>query len=176
MAWPNNIAPQTPSAQYDIVAVASGAVPPGDIYVQLINNTYITIKGAVSRCRIDLPQYNQDVTRDEVTASMLGRGGMSIVKAQYTTLTASGVQVVNGDLVLGGDTTSGTPTVSVIPDEVLTMNQQDDRFTHTASHQIVVGQTVIRWYSAANATGNVVGEIDAALYADSGGAPPKGVF
>lgn len=174
MAWPNNIAPQTPSAQYDPVPVT------GTIYVQLLNNTYITIAGAKSRCRIDLPLYDQSVTRDEVTASKLGRGGMSIVKAAYTTLTSSGVQVVNGDLVLGSDTASGIPSVSVIPDEVLTMNQQDDNFAHVPPHQNILGQTMVRWYDGvlvANLpTGNMVGEIDAALMADSGTSPPKGVF
>lgn len=162
MAWPANIAPETPSSQYDIVNVSAGI-----IYVQEIGNTYATvIAGAKSRCRIDLPLYDQSTERDVIDASFLGRGGLSIIA--QTGVSAS--QVINGDILLPDE------AITVPPDGIQVMQQESDPFTHTPNHQMILGQTMIRWYDGENATGNIVGEVDAARYISSGGAPPKGVF
>lgn len=163
MAWPLNIAPQTPSAQYDIVNIQ----PLQAIYVQLINNTYATvIIGAKSRCRIDLPLYDQSTERDIIDASFIGRGGVSIISQTG----AVSVIPLSADVVLPDE------PITVPPDSILTTMQDSDNITHTPNHQLVLGTTIIRWYDGLNATGNLVGEVDAARYVSSGGSPPKGVF
>lgn len=159
MSYPTNIAPglATPTP-YDVVPINDAI-----LYVSVRAQPYITVQGAKSRARVDLPLYDQSVTRDYVDASTLGRGGVSIVEQ---TGVASSLPF-NGDLLL-----SDQP-VTIEPDEVLTMMQQDDRFTHIAPHQNVLGKTVIRWYDGEAASGNVVGECDDSRYIGCGTQIPQ---
>lgn len=180
MAWPANIAPQTPSTIYDPVnvsSVVSPAVPP-PIFVWMRGGAYFTVLGARSRCRIDMPLYDRSTTRDQVNASMLGRGGVSIIKVTSSGTVASPVTTsLNGDLeVLDG---SVTATITAQPDEILTMNQQDDNFAHIPPHQNVVGQSLIRWFDGPLVTnapsGNCVGECVGSTYITSGPGIPQNI-
>jgi len=161
MAWPSNIAPQTPSSQYDIVEVSADGLKPICVWMKGTGG-YFPVYGAKSRCRIDLPLYNQSTTRDEVWASQLGRGPVS---ALTNSGTASAVPF-NGDILAPSDTTP-------LPDEIATMMQESDSFAHIPPHQNIVGQTLVRWYDGAGATGNCVGECDAAKYFTSSGGIPQ---
>lgn len=161
MAYPDNIAPQTPSSTYDVVNVSADGSKP--IFVYLKGGAYFTVLGSKSRARIDLPLYDRSTTRDSWDASKMGRGPMSVV-----TQTGLGSNtVVNGDLLA----VAGTNLP--FADEIATMMQQDDNFAHVPPHQNVQGQTLIRWFDGAMGAGNVVGECDASRYIDSGGAIPQ---
>ncbi len=173
MAWPANIAPQTPSVQYDGVTLCLAPAVPPDIFVLIHGNTINTIKGARSRCRIDLPLYDQTTTRDEVWASQIGRAPMDIIVD--TSSGAGGLTVFtnNGDSftsVASGDTATNVLT----DDTITTLMKQSDPFTHIPPHQNIVGTTMMRWYDGPLVmnlpTGNMVGEVDAALYIESGSA------
>jgi hypothetical protein len=160
MSYPANLVPGAPSSTYELKPL-DGKVR----YVFLRGSAFLTVQGALSRCRIDVPYYDGSVTRDAVDASTLGRGGVSIITADYAgTLSSAGVQVINGDVLVGSDMGTGVPAVGVEPDEILTMMQQDDNFSHTAPHQNVLAMSYIQYYDAAAAGGNLILEVPVPLF------------
>lgn len=163
MSYPANLAPQTPSAKYDIEACGDG-LGTKPLYALMKSGLYLTITGAKSMCRIDLPEYDKSVTRDTFDASSVGTGPSVIEKIQDsgTPLSFQIAQITGpiGVLVEGPTTVTGTP----LYDAAGTLIQQDDNFTHTAAHQNVIGNTMIRWYDTAGAAGNKVAECAALVY------------
>ena len=144
MSYPANIAPQTPSSKYAVEACGDGTY---DLYIFQKGLPYITAKKPQSMCRIDMSLYDQSTTRDEVWAPELGRGPLSIVEADTG---AGGPTTVNGDLVV-------TTLTSIAPDEVATMMQQSDSFTHVAPHQNVLADTYVQFWSGPVVTGQPTG-------------------
>lgn len=162
-AYPSNIAPGlTPgltATPYDVVATDSSK----PIFVILKGGFYETVLGAASRARVDLPYYDGSTTRDELDAGFVGRGPVSIFNGSNTP------EVVTGDF----STQTSTTDVATFPDSILKTQQESDSFTHTPPHQNVLAKTYVRYYSAANGTGNVVGEFDVTVYRGEGGRIPQ---
>lgn len=159
MAYEPNIAPGTDPTPYDVVDISETA----PVFVIIKGGFYETVVGAKSRARVDLPYYDGSTTRDEVDAGFIGRGPVSV-------LTNTGIGTVSpfsGDVAVAGNTTT------VLSDEIATMMQQSDSFTHVPPHQNVLAKTFIRYYDGAGATGNVVGEFDVSRYVGEGGRIPQ---
>lgn len=137
MSYPTNIVPGISGANlpaYDALSIMQPVT-----YVRLRGNVYQAAIGAKSRAKVDVPFYDTSTTRDVIDAGFMGRGPMSVMHGN----TSSGaVTVVNGDIY---DTNSAAPAVPTA-DEVATMMQQSDPFTHIAPHQNVLAQTEIRYY------------------------------
>lgn len=164
MAYPANIAPNTPGTNYDVQSCGDGSV---DLYIFQKGLPYITAKKPKSRCRIDIPLYDLSTTRDEVWAPEMGRGGVSV-------LTNTGIGTVtpfSGDVAIAGNSTT------IMADEVLTMMQQSDSFTHVPPHQNVLALSYIRWYdgpvTANQPTGNLVAECSVDLYRGQSSSIPQ---
>jgi hypothetical protein len=169
--------PQTPSTLYGTTVVV------GNQYIELVGNKYLVVKGALSMAYIDMPFYDNTTYRDQVDVSVLGRPPMDVMILQNTagpTFLGSPYSN-NGDSIWSsqsGDPISGSNVV----DEVATMIQQDDRFTHTAPHQTLGNRTQIRWFdNAIPGSGNclawqwldqVVGTSNNAIPQSNGSAPP----
>lgn len=144
--------PQTPSTIYGTVKITADQT----IFVELRGNKFLTVEGALSRSYIDVPYYDGGNYRDTVDAALMGRGGVSIMKVTSSgTVPTPITTVINGDLeVLDG---SVTATVTVQPDEILTMIQEDDNFTHTAPHPELHARTKVQWWdNAVPASGNEI--------------------
>lgn len=169
MSYPANLLPTFPSDKYDIEPVGDGE---SDLYILQRGLPYLTAKKPKSRCRIDLPYDDGSTTRDRVDASFMGRGGLSIVKVTSAGTVPSPIAtVVNGDLeVLDG---SVTATITVQPDEILTMMQQDDNFAHVPPHQNVKAITMVRFYDDVGAAGNCVAECPHDVYRGYSGSIPQ---
>lgn len=156
MAYPPNRPPATPGVLYD--AVDTGNDP---LFVELKGQIYAVVIGAQSRARIDMPYYSGATDRDDVDASLIGRAPMSVI--QYKNVGGSSTPLVtgNGDLFVV-DANAATTSFTPAPDEVATMMQQDDNFTHTPPHQKILAQSLIRYYDgpvvSTLPTGKVVGE------------------
>jgi hypothetical protein len=158
MAYPANLAPGTPSAKYNITALKSGPR-----FVQVKNLSYFDVSSALGSCLIDMPNYDESVTRDNVNAGLLGRGPVSVI-----TSNTINPDPFSGDLLLP---TGSTPLP--FSDEIATMMQQDDNFTHVAPHQNVLGRTLMLWYDDVLCVGNLVGRCWADQYIDEGASPQQ---
>ncbi len=179
MAWPANLAPTMPSVYYDARAVDLTL-----FYVLVLSKPYLTIQGAKSMARIDLPFYDNSLERDEIFAPQIGRSPMNIIVDSSTGAGALTVFTNNGDSFssLGSPDTA---TNVLTDDTITTLMKQSDAFTHTAPHQNILAQTMVRFFDGpvvmSLPTGNIVGECDANYYLGfgtqipqyPGSAPPK---
>lgn len=154
MAWPPNITAGSDGTKYAIEAAGDGTF---DLYILQDGLPYLTARKPMSMCRIDYALYDGELTRDEVWAAQIGRGPMSIVVVPSL---VTNTQTINGDLAVGNG--GGDPTVQ--PDEIATMQQQSDPFTHTPSHQVVNAMTYVQFWSDVNAGGVMVAECPLDIY------------
>lgn len=135
--------PQTPSVLYGTVKIASGVTQ----FVELKGNKYLVVTGALSRSYIDIPYYDGGNYRDNVDAASTGRSPVSIVKLSGSLLTPPTLPF-NGDLLV--QSADETPVIeTVAPDEIATMMQQDDNFTHTPPHPELHARTKVQWWNNA---------------------------
>lgn len=143
MAWPTNIAAQTPSKFYNCVNITQKityVILRGQKYQGAIPVPTPPALVAMSRADVDLPYYDGSVTRDVIDAGTTGRGAMSVMTG--TGSPGSDISTPNGDVIFVGGPTALTPA----PDQIATMQQQSDVFTHTASHQIILARTERQYY------------------------------
>ena len=136
--------PQVPSAQYDIQPCDPAKV----YYVSLKGGQFLTFTGAASSCRIDYPGYDGTVYRDIIDANTLGRAPQDITKVQdplTETEAPSVLEAGTGDILL--NVTEST-IVGPVPDQIATMMEQNDPFTHTAPRMEVSARTLMLWYDA----------------------------
>lgn len=142
MAYPPNLVAGAPSDPYDAVSVGNDP-----LFVLLKGQTYEVVLGAHSRARVDIPFYNTSTIRDTVDSSLLGRAPVDIMIVKNPSGSYSGSYLTNnGDAIFiqaTADTVTGVP----LPDQIATMIQQDDNFAHVPPHQLVLAQTVIRYYT-----------------------------
>lgn len=162
-----NLSPQTPSAKYNIQTVPSGL-----IFIEIKGNAFLTARGALSRWRIDIPQYDSGNYRDAVDSTFVGRAPIVIQK--FTDTPDLSFQIVpitgTGDVIAE----LGTNALSApIPDQIATMMQQDDNFSHTPPHNELKTRTLICWSTMADGSGNVVAEVYADRYIGSSLAIPQ---
>lgn len=136
--------PQTPSSKYAINDVAN--VP---IFVELLGNKFLTVVGAASVSQIDLPFYDGGSYRDVVDSSLLGRAAMSVVQSASSLNPV--VNSINGDLFIG-DTGTLTPRA----DQIATMMEQDDNFSHTPPHPELKARSLVQWWDTTGAAGKEV--------------------
>lgn len=137
MAYPDNLVPGTPSALYGAVAILQTVT-----YIRLRGSVYQTAIGAKSRAYIDVPFYDTSTTRDAVDASKLGRSPQNIVQVIDASAIVPALTSIGGDLAVA----SASPETTNLQDQISTMMEQDDNFTHTPPHQNVVAQTEVRYY------------------------------
>lgn len=164
--YPVNLAPQTPSAKYDIVAVKNDP-----LFVILRGNVFETVIGALSRCRIDLPYYDGSVIRDQFDVTNIGRSPVMM----EAVVTSSGVYLGdlysnNGDAVI---IDNAPVTGTSIKDAILTDMEQDDNFTHTPPHQNVMALTEVRYFDGAGGAGNLVGSFRVDRWLGDGSKIPQ---
>lgn len=155
--WPANIDPGAAVVLYGGVSITQKVT-----YVRLLGPSY---QGAIptnytspslpamSRCYANVSFYDGSTTRDIMDAGKTGRGAMSVMTG--TGSPGSEVSTPNGDVIFVG----GPSVLTPVPDQIASMQQQDDNFTHTAAHQIVRAYTEVRYYDGPLVNGEPSGNL-----------------
>lgn len=151
--------PQTPSAQYDILPYSGSPV-----YVELKGNLFLTIKAPKSFCRIDYPLYDGGNYRDTIDSSFIGRAPQGISKIADPGITAVDIPTAGqGDILI--EVTAAT-IIGPVPDQIATMMEEDDNFSHTPPHPELKARTMMMWFDGPIVTSAPSGSICARCWVD----------